>query len=600
MTPSVFNDRQKECVFKYTQDKANQNISRNTPRKKKHIGLPYHLSQITTDHPTISILQTTITQKAIWIAFIADEEHTLGQGANGIVYRGCIVPDDKGCAWKAVAIKKTTSMHLSPKVAHHSTAVWQQMEPDQTSLLLNNKSPDAAVDDYLYQILPLVGHSELTDINGFAINATTSKTAYNVNFHHATVIIHQLIAQLQFIHDHNMTHRDIKPQNVRLGSKAYIIDFDTATLTDEEHLVDVAWKAKLANPHSTEGGCISGVTVEYCPADPVWTADVDIFAMAATASQLLGHYPFAARDRCRKEPVARYQQNLNILKTPLSLDGIESHLHCLPSYQALLSSLPPASADTPIHQWIAQMIQQMGQLEQSKRARLNTCSYFFGALTHLSTLCASTSKHESCEEKNSIIKDMKELVKINRKNSLRLLDNIDLNQPAVIEKLFKIKKITQQQLFTLKQINAKIKQCMRTIKQRLPEHAEKKQRIIREEKCFRQHIMLAAFECLLSTDSQKDQLFSDTVQHYKNDFIEKTHLNEKRCPRINTALQVLSNGVLGLISGGISFALSYALTGQCCSLFSQAKSVTTLQKTAIDCIDSDCQSPEGFSDWRIG
>jgi len=110
----------------------------------------------------------------------------------------------------------------------------------------------------------------------------------------ATVaIVRQTAAALQFAHDHQLLHCDVKPENILLqDDHVYLSDFGISRALRTESL---GWKGSVAA--TSPGGTASYVSPEQALGEEALDGRTDLYSLACVAFELLaGHPPFPGRN----------------------------------------------------------------------------------------------------------------------------------------------------------------------------------------------------------------------------------------------------------------------------------------------------------------
>lgn len=119
-----------------------------------------------------------------------------------------------------------------------------------------------------------------------------------VDPHTAVQLLGPVLDGLQFVHEHGVVHRDIKPQNIYLasGGRAILLDFGAA----RPHAADTG-----------QGGAAVLLSEGYAPLeqyqrDTDQGPATDVYGVAATLYRMvMGSAPAAALDRMGSDPLAR-------------------------------------------------------------------------------------------------------------------------------------------------------------------------------------------------------------------------------------------------------------------------------------------------------
>ncbi len=227
----------------------------------------------------------------------------LGQGGMGSVYRGFDTALDR-----PVAVKQ-----LRPGVAADATttaAIEQQFEREAKILAALTQPNLPRVTDYFtddnvpYLIMDYIEGDTLSDLlkqkpNGFPENQVLNWAD-------------QILSALEYIHQHGVIHRDIKPGNLRLTPDGRIF------------LVDFGLSKSLQSEHPDTATMMRGVgTAEYAPPEQYDStlghtdARADIYSLGATLYHLLvGKAPASVTQRMAEPQMFQPARDTGALISP--------------------------------------------------------------------------------------------------------------------------------------------------------------------------------------------------------------------------------------------------------------------------------------------
>ena len=204
----------------------------------------------------------------------------IGQGATGAVFRACHLKLDRIVAIKVLNARYVG--HDSQAVRRFRAEMRAVGQLDHAHIVRATDAGEAdgrhfLVMDYVdgidaSRLLPLTGPLRVAD---------------------ACEIVRQAATALQFAHQHNMVHRDVKPSNLLFSYDGHVKLLDLGLVRNDNAATDAddAWQANL--PHGT---------ADYMPPEQ-WThfagvdAAADIYALGCTLYKLLTGKPVYPRPR---------------------------------------------------------------------------------------------------------------------------------------------------------------------------------------------------------------------------------------------------------------------------------------------------------------
>ncbi|KAK4764845.1 hypothetical protein SAY86_025935 [Trapa natans] len=236
----------------------------------------------------------------------------IGSGSYGkvVLYRSCV--DDKHYAIKAFHKSYLLKTHVAPSETAMTDVLREVLimkmlnHPNIVSLIEVIDDPDT---DYLYMVLEYVDGKW---------NSDGSIPSVGIGENMARKYLRDILSGLAYLHEHNIVHGDIKPDNLLVTCTGIVKigDFSVSQVfeNDKDEL-----RRSPGTPAFTAPECCVGLTYHGRAAD-IWALGVTLYYM------VLGHYPFFGEshpdiyDKIVKNPLV-LPDNMNPLLRSL-LEGI--------------------------------------------------------------------------------------------------------------------------------------------------------------------------------------------------------------------------------------------------------------------------------------
>ncbi len=534
-------------------------------------GYAYDEFTISIEDTPIILLRCLINNKEQWYCYFPIESAHLGNGAKSGVFKCYQIQNNIITRWHTMALKKTTSMHISPEQANQSIQIWNHLLPASTPILLNNKSKHQTIDDYMYLIIPLVGNKDLSDAPGVAVTSSNLQTeSRRIDFSSCCCLILDILNQVKTLHESGYIHSDLKPQNTRIhNSHAYIIDFDTVRKINPNHPDTMAWY---------QGRPLDNVSLQYCPPDKVWTQKFDIFGLAAMFSQMFGVYPFASRDKELTKVHELNADKISVIEQPLDLEELAQKIKLSPGYYSICAALDNKLSVHSLHTAIAEIILQMASPQANQRPSIATCYHFFNQLNQVLLLAKITTKgNEITTAKQDAIAKLYRIIDLIRHGIYHELDLLHINQHYTNQILLK-NKLEVSSIIRKIQKAAKILDVSCTaIKNRLPFTSAKKKLFCQHEQEFKTKVLSSIFQNI-ATKSDKSSLKIQLTQH-QDTFIKKAKLDKKRYPFLDSLINFMTKSILLICTAGLIAPIYRRYTGNTFFKMSNTHTVKTVQST---------------------
>lgn len=194
----------------------------------------------------------------------------LGRGAHSTVYAA--QAKDTGAEFAAKAIRKHDLDEFEKEKIEHEVALLRELGPHPGVCNLVDFFSETR---YYVLVMPLVKGGELFD-------RIVEKSCYTER--EAKQVVKSLLAIIQFLHRHDVAHRDVKPENILLKSKyddtsIVLCDFGVA-----KRFAGNEMRTGCGSPHYIAPEILQGH--EYGPKCDIWSLGVVTFTL------LSGFLPF--------------------------------------------------------------------------------------------------------------------------------------------------------------------------------------------------------------------------------------------------------------------------------------------------------------------
>ncbi|CAD8140087.1 unnamed protein product [Paramecium octaurelia] len=206
----------------------------------------------------------------------------IGNGSFSTVYEGRNKEGDL-FAIKAIPKKKSKSFAINQQYEEQLLSEISSLrEIDHASILKLHRVYETA--EKLYLVTEFIQGYEL-------ISKATSKLVFQGS--ELKCFIHQMLLAIKEIHQHNIMHRDIKPQNILLKngqlSQPILIDFGLAVSTE---------KKELPFPSCGSPGYSAPEIIRFDETKKQYSGKCDIFSFGITLFVILyGYNPFKTQDQ---------------------------------------------------------------------------------------------------------------------------------------------------------------------------------------------------------------------------------------------------------------------------------------------------------------
>ncbi len=196
----------------------------------------------------------------------------LGQGAMGSVFNGTDLK-----LKKRVAIKV-----LSPEHAHRKKLVARFEREVSMMATLSHPNIVAFSGHGRWGALPYL---VMEYLQGLTLTDILRRKGAPLSIAEAVAIVRPLSQGLHFLHSNNVTHRDVKPQNIIVTTEGRVVILDFGVVRDQSH------------PGLTKPGAMVGTPFYMSPEQILGLEDVsaptDIYALASVTFELVtGRVPY--------------------------------------------------------------------------------------------------------------------------------------------------------------------------------------------------------------------------------------------------------------------------------------------------------------------
>ncbi|CAD8146271.1 unnamed protein product [Paramecium pentaurelia] len=206
----------------------------------------------------------------------------IGNGSFSTVYEGRNKEGDV-FAIKAIPKKKSKSLSINNQYEEQLLSEIQSLrELDHINILKLNRVYETS--EKLYLVTEFIHGYEL-------ISKATSKVVFQG--YELLSFIHQMLLAIKEMHEHNIMHRDIKPQNILLKngqlSQPRLIDFGLAVSTKRKG---------MPFPSCGSPGYSAPEIIRYDETKKQYSGQCDIFSFGITLFVILyGYNPFKTQDQ---------------------------------------------------------------------------------------------------------------------------------------------------------------------------------------------------------------------------------------------------------------------------------------------------------------
>ncbi len=179
-------------------------------------------------------------------------------------------------------------------------------------------------DNRLYFTMKFVeGHETLRDVIG-RLRAGDAETHRRFSFERRVQVIQQICQALSYAHQHGVSHRDVKPENVILGrhGEVYLADWGIAGLRDAGQVTRL--QPEAAEPRSIVGTPAYMSPERFAADAPAFDPKSDVYALVAVLYEVmtLRHYIRKLSDARDPESLRRQIQDNPYVDAKLIADPV--------------------------------------------------------------------------------------------------------------------------------------------------------------------------------------------------------------------------------------------------------------------------------------
>ncbi len=199
-------------------------------------------------------------------------EGRLGQGSMGSVFRGTDLRGGGPVAIKILAPEHCRKPRVLARFEREAEKMTALRHPNLVRFLGHGRRG----------ALP---YTVMEYLDGLTLGGLLAREGGALPLAEVLALVRPLSAGLTFLHEHGLVHRDVKPQNVIVGSGGRVTLLDLGVVRDQ------------AKPGLTRPGAMVGTPYYMSPEQILGAEDIDqrtdVYAVAAMTFELLtGHPPF--------------------------------------------------------------------------------------------------------------------------------------------------------------------------------------------------------------------------------------------------------------------------------------------------------------------
>lgn len=199
-------------------------------------------------------------------------ETRIGQGAMGSVFKGKDLRLNKPVAIKILAPEHCRKPKVLARFEREAEKMTTLRHPN--IVLLHGHGRRGALPYIVMEYL-----------EGLSLADALQKAGGTIGLHETVAVVKQIAAGLAFLHSNGLVHRDVKPQNIIIGTGGRVTILDLGVVRDQ------------ANPGLTRPGAMVGTPYYMSPEQILGAEDIDlrtdVYALGAMTFELLtGRPPF--------------------------------------------------------------------------------------------------------------------------------------------------------------------------------------------------------------------------------------------------------------------------------------------------------------------